>query len=142
MSSESQSSNRPFGVTALSAFFGFGTLASGLSAVSLLFPGGLLEPMWRLNPRAHDAFSGMGTWAILLMGTVCVACTASAYGFFFGRRWGYWLGVALIVINFTGDLINAALGVERRALFGIPVVVLILWYLSLKKVRKFFWRSV
>src|SRR5512146_940400 len=80
---------RPPGITALSAFFAFGVLASGLSAVSLLTPGGLLEPMWQLNPRAHESFSRMGAWATILLGTVCLACVAAAYGFFVGSLWGY-----------------------------------------------------
>ena len=98
----------------------------------------MLEPMWRLNPRAHDAFAGIGTWAPLLLGTVCLACAASAYGFFTGQAWGYWLGITLLVVNLTGDLVNAALGIEPRAVFGLPVVALILWYLSSPRVRAFF----
>jgi hypothetical protein len=129
---------RPPGITALSAFFAFGTLASGLSAVSLLTPGGVLEPMWRLNPRAHEAFAGMGAGALLLLGTVSLACAAAAFGFFTGQAWGYWLGITLLVINLTGDLVNTALGIEPRAVFGLPVVALILWYLSSSRVRAFF----
>jgi hypothetical protein len=134
-------SNRPHGVTALAWFFVFGTLASGLSFVSILNPGGPLEPMWRLNPRAREQFSHMGLWAGLLLGPVCLACAGSAYGFFKGKRWGYCLGVALLVANLGGDLVNAALGVERRAVVGVPIVALVLWYLSSKRVRAFFAQS-
>ena len=133
---------RPAGVTALGAFFALGTLASGLSAVSLLTPGGPLEPMWRLNPRAREAFAGMGLWAPLLLGAICLACAASAYGFFRARRWGYRLGTVLLLVNLAGDLVNAALGLDRRALVGIPVVALLLWYLSSSHVRSFFTRAV
>jgi hypothetical protein len=94
--------------------------------------------MWRLNPRAHEVFAGMGTWAPLLLGTVCLACAASAYGFLSGRAWGYCLGIVLLVVNLTGDLINAALGIEPRAVVGLPIVALILWYLSSSRVRAFF----
>jgi len=132
------SSCRPSGVTALAGLFAFGTLASGFSMISLLNPGGPLEPMWRLNPRAHEAFLRMGIWAPLLLGAVCLACAASAYGFFRGRRWGYRLGVTLLLVNLAGDLINTALGIEPRALVGVPVVALILWYLSSRRVKDFF----
>jgi hypothetical protein len=132
------SSQRPPGVTALACFFGFGTLASGLSFVSLLTPGGPLEPVWRLNPRAHEVFSRMGAWALLLLGIVCLACSACAYGFFKGFRWSYWLGIGGLLVNLTGDLVNSALGIEPRAVVGVPVVALILWYLSRSKVRAFF----
>ncbi len=80
----------------------------------------------------------MGAWALPLLGTVCVACAVSCYGFFKGRRWGYWLGVTGLLINLTGDIVNVALGIEPRAVVGIPVVALILWYLSRPKVRAFF----
>jgi hypothetical protein len=129
---------RPRGVTALSAFFAFGTLASGLSAVSLLTPAGPLEPLWRLNPRAHEAFAKMGAWAPLLLGAVSIACAAAAYGFLAGRHWGYRLGVALLLFNLAGDLVNAALGIEPRAVVGVSVVALLLWYLSSSRVRAFF----
>jgi hypothetical protein len=132
------SPRRPPGVTALAGLFAFGTLASGLSVVSLLNPGGSLEPMWRLNPRAHEAFSHMGIWAPLLLGSVCLACAASAYGFFTGRRWGYRLGVTLLLVNLAGDLVNGALGIEPRAVIGVPIVALLLWYLSSRRVKTFF----
>jgi hypothetical protein len=94
--------------------------------------------MWRLNPRAREQFSHIGYWAASLLGPVCVACAASAYGFFKGKRWGYWLGITLLIVNLAGDLVNVVLGVERRALIGVPVVALLLWYLSSKRVRSFF----
>ena len=122
----------------MSAFFAFGTLASGLAVVSLLTPGGPLEPIWRLNPRARETFADAGIWPPLLLGTACLACAASAYGFFRGRRWGYRLGVALLLINLGGDVINAATGVEPRAIIGVPIVALILWYLSSKTARAYF----
>ncbi len=129
---------RPPGITALGAFFAFGTLASGLSAVSLLSPGGPLEPMWRLNPRAHEGLMLLGLGAPLLLGTVCLGCAASAYGLFRGRRWGYRLAITVLLVNLTGDLVNAALGIELRAVIGVPVVALLLWYLSSSEVRAFF----
>jgi len=130
--------HRPAGVTALACFFVFGVLASGLSFISLLTPGGPLEPMWQVNPRAHQAFTRLGGWAALLLGIVCVACAASAFSFFTGKRWGCRLGAVLLLLNLACDIVNAALGAEPRALAGIPVVVAILWYLSRPQVRTFF----
>jgi hypothetical protein len=129
---------RPAGVTALACLFAFGTLASGLSMVSLLTPGGALEPIWKLNPHARLSFARLGGWAPLLLGVVCVACVASAYGFFAGKRWGYWLGFGGMLVNLAGDVINAALGIEPRAWVGVPVVALILWYLRSRQVRDYF----
>ena len=136
--SHPETTARPPGVTALGAFFVCGTLASGLSVISLLTPGGPLEPIWQVNPRAHEAFLRMGAWAFLLLGPVCLACAASAYGFLRGRRWGYWLGITLLLVDLAGNLLNAALGIEPRAVIGLPVVALLLWYLWTPRVRGFF----
>lgn len=135
------SPHRPLGVTALACFFVFGALVSGLSIISLLTPGGPLEPMWQLNPRAQEAFSRIGIWAPLLLAAVSIACAACAYGFFTGKRWGYWLGVAGLLANLIGDLANTVLGNEPRAIVGVPIVAVILWYLSRPQVRAFFQRS-
>jgi hypothetical protein len=94
--------------------------------------------MWSLNPRAHEQFSKMGYWAAVLLGSVCLACGASAYGFYKGKRWGYRLGLVLLLVNVTGDLINAMLGIEPRALLGVPIVALLLIYLRSSCVKAFF----
>ena len=138
ISERSRTSIRPFGVTALGAFFIFGATASGLSALSLFDPGGPLEPIWRLNPHAREELGRIGFWAPVLMTLVSAWCLASAVGFFRGRLWGYWCGIALLVTNLTGDIVNAFLGIEPRAIYGLPVVAIFLWYLSRPNTRKFF----
>src|SRR5574341_1092055 len=129
---------RPVGVTALSIFFWAGAIISFIAAVSLLFPGSSLDPMWRLNPRAREGFAGIGGWAILLMGAVSVACAIAAAGLWRGARWGYWVALALLAINLIGDITNVLLGAEPRAAVGIPIVLAILVFLLSRRVRKFF----
>jgi hypothetical protein len=129
---------RPHGVTALGAFFAFGALASGLSSVSLLTPGGPLEPMWRLNPRAHAGFVSLHLWGPLLLSGLAFVCAATALGLICGKRWGYRLAIILLLINFIGDFANTTLGIERRAIFGLPVAALLLWYLFSRRVRGYF----
>ena len=101
-------------------------------------PGGPLEPMWRLNPRARAGFAHLGGWAPALLGLVCLGCAACAYGFFTGRRWGYRLGVAGLLVNASADAFDGVSGVEPRAAVGVPIVALILWYLFSRRVRAFF----
>ena len=140
MSKSIESITRPRGITALSVFLFFGACVSFISAVSLLFPGSLLEPMWRLNPRAHEAFAGIGAWAVVLMCAVSVACAAASLGLWRGARWGYRSAFTLFAINLLGDIVNVLTGTEPRALAGVPIVVAILLYLRSKRVRRFFGR--
>ncbi len=137
-----KSETRPIGITALSMFFLFGAAASFVSSISLFFPGSFLERMWRLNPRARAGFADLGVWAIVLMCAVCAACASAAVGLWRGKRWGYWLAVALLAINLLGDIVNVLLGTEPRAVFGIPIVVAIFAFLMSGQVRRFFISSV
>jgi len=133
-----ESESRPGGITALSAFFLVGAVISFTSGVALLFPGGLLEPMWRLNPRAQEALAGMGVWAIVLMFAVSGACAASALGLWRGTRWGYRLAIGVLTVNLLGDVANVLSGTEPRAAIGVPVVVAILAFLMSRRVKSFF----
>src|SRR5438270_10265963 len=129
---------RPIGITALSLFFLFGAGASFVAFISVLFPGSFLEPIWRLNPRAHAGLSSMGVWAVILMGAVCLACASAAVGLWRGARWGYWLAVSLVAINLLGDILNVFLGTEARAVVGIPIALAILAFLMSRGARRFF----
>ena len=83
----------------------------------------------------------MGSWAVVLMFVVCVACTLAVVGPWRGARWGYWLAASLLTINLMGDITNVVLGTEPRAAVGIPIVVIILAFLMSRRVRSFFRRS-
>lgn len=124
---------RPFVVTGSSLFFAFGTVMSGLTAVMLLFPGSPIEPLWRLNPRAREAFASIGTTAVLLMILVCVACLTAAVGLWRLKRWGYWTAILILSINVAGDALNAALTRDLRALVGLPIGLTLIVLLRQKR---------
>src|SRR5215813_1800151 len=114
-----------------------GSAIAGASCLSLLTPGGFLEPMWRLNPRAREAFAAMGAWGVVLMAVVSAACAFTAVGLWRGRRWGRLLAIIGITVNLAGDAINVILGTEPRAVFGLPIAAAILLYLFSRRVREF-----
>jgi len=113
--------SRPPGITALSFFFLFGTVMSGLATVMLLMPGSVLEPLWRLNPHARDGLAAMGLWSVLLMAVVCVACGIAILGLRRCKRWGYWVALSILTINLAGDTANAVIAHDWRTLIGLPI---------------------
>jgi hypothetical protein len=113
----------------LAVFFGIGALAAGLSAVSLALPGSPLEGMWRANPTARTDLGRLGLWAVLLMLVVSVACAVAAIGLWKGWPSGRRLAVALLVVNLIGDVLNALVRGDLRALVGLPLGGAMLWYL-------------
>lgn len=132
---------RPLGVTALSIFFLAATLITIVAAISLLFPNGFLEPIWRLNPRGRAGLGAIGVWAVLLFVVLGSACGVAAIGLWRGARCGYVVAIIVLSINLLGDLVNVISGIERRAAIGIPIVILILAYLTSQRVRHFFRKS-
>jgi uncharacterized membrane protein (DUF2068 family) len=129
---------RPGRITALSIFFTVGTIISFISAVSLSFPNSFLEPMWKLNPRALNAFHHIGFWAVLLMFIVSIFCGLAAYGLWNGKLWGYYIAIGMLIINLIGDIYNFVSGIERRAFIGIPIVILILFFIMKPEIKKYF----
>jgi hypothetical protein len=131
---------RPLGITVLCFFFVGGALVASCSAITLLWPGSVLEPMWQLNPRARQAFASMGGWGVPLLATVSVACGAAGVGLWRGRRWGHTVAVGVLLLQLVGDVANVLLGIEPRAVIGVPVLAVLLVYLTRDKVRRFFGR--
>lgn len=131
----------PAGVRALAAFFVFGACMSFLACLGLLFPGGPLEPIWRLNRQAHDAFLQMGVWAVALMGIVSIACALSARGLLTHTLWGYWLALAVLTVNLMGDAANAIFRDDLRTLIGLPIGGVLIAYLLRPKIKGLFVRT-
>ena len=121
--------NRPAGIAALSLFFVFGTLMSGLATAMLLFPGGALNTMWRLNPRAHEGFAAIGPIAVPLMSLVCAACATAALGLWQCTRWGFWMALTILSVNLAGDIANTLITHELRTLIGLPIGGFMILYL-------------
>jgi len=128
----------PRGVRALSGFFVFGACASGISFITLLFPGGPLDVLWRVNPRGHAALGGAGAWGIVLMAIVCTVCSLTARGLWIGARWGWWLALAMLSLNLAGDVGNALVIGDLRTLIGLPVGGALIAYLLSRRVREAF----
>jgi len=120
----------PIGMKLLALFFTFGACMCGLTIGLLLFPGGVLDSLWRLNPEAHAAFQLMGRLSILLMATVGVACASAAIGLARNARWGRWLGILILVVNLVADLTNAFVRHDLRTLIGVPIAGAMIFYLA------------
>lgn len=120
---------RPIGVTLIAIFFGAGAVICFITVLALAFPGGFLEPIWRLKPSARLEFQELGPWSIALMALVGAACGLAALGLSKNRAWGRWLGIGILVVNLIGDSLNAWLRHDSRTLIGLPIGGLMIWYL-------------
>jgi hypothetical protein len=113
----------------LAAFFAFGALMCALVLALLLFPGSPLDSVWRLNPEARLAFRSLGNWSLLLMLAVGIACLFAAIGLWRGTVWGTRVALTILSINIIGDIVNALFRHDYRALIGLPVGAIIIFFL-------------
>jgi hypothetical protein len=112
------------------AFFGFGTAMCTLTTALLLFPGTRIDSIWRLNPDAHLAFQSLGNWSLALMVTVGIACAFAAIGLSKGTLFGTRLALIILSLNILGDLFNAIVRHDYRALVGLPIGGAMIFYLA------------
>ena len=129
---------RPAGITALVVFSFVAAAIALTAAVSLAFPDGALEPIWRVNPRAREVFGRIGFAAVALMIVLSVACVVTGEGLRRGARWGYVLAIAGLAFQMLGDVVNTVFGIEPRAVIGIPIAGALILYLTTGRVRRFF----
>jgi hypothetical protein len=100
-----------------------------VTMLALAFPGGILEPVWRLRPDARLEFQKLGNWSVLLVATVGIACGLAALGLARQTEWGRRLAIGILTVNLIGDSLNAFLRHDLRTLIGLPIGGLMIWYL-------------
>ena len=113
----------------LAIFFGAGALICLVTMLALAFPGGILEPIWRLRPDARFEFQKFGNWSVLLMATVGIACGLASFGLARRAEWGRRLAIGILAVNLIGDSLNAFLRHDPRTLIGLPIGGIMIWYL-------------
>lgn len=123
------SQRRPAGITLFVIFFAVGALICLVTMLALAFPGGFLEPIWRLRPDARIEFQKIGNWSVALMAVVGTACGLAAVGLARRAEWGRQLAIGILVVNLIGDSLNAFLRHDFRTLIGLPIAGLMIWYL-------------
>ena len=119
----------------MSGFFSLGAVIAAITCIALLVPGGILDPIWRLNPEAHRVFVRMGFWAAALMFAVAGACAFSARGLWIRARWGHRLALAVLVLNLVGNVTNALIRGDLRTVIGLPIGGALIAYLLSAGVR-------
>jgi uncharacterized membrane protein (UPF0136 family) len=114
-------------------FFAAGALICLVTMLALAFPGGLLEPIWRLKPNARVEFQKIGSLSMALMAVVGAACGLAAVGLAKNAEWGRRLAIGVLAVNLVGDSLNALLRHDPRTLIGLPIGGLMILYLVKKK---------
>ena len=125
---------RSLGTILLIIFFAAGASVCLVTMLALVFPGSLLESIWRLKPEAQTQFQEMGSGAsIALMTLVGAACGLAAIGLARNAEWGRRLAIGVLAVNLIGDSLNAWLRHDPKTLIGLPIGGIMIVYLVKKR---------
>jgi len=122
-------SGRPAGITLLSLFFFADAMIGYVAALSLLDPAGPLEGIWRISPIAREGLEEMGGWGPALLFAAGAVCALAGVGLWRRRAWGRRLALGALAVNLVGDFASVFLRGDGRALIGMPILGLLMFYL-------------
>jgi hypothetical protein len=129
---------RPVTPALTGAFFALAFLLTGLAGVTLTFPGGPLDWIWRFKSIEHDQLLRMAPlvgYGFLALSIIMAAASVGAFG---RRCWGWMLAVAIFGVNGVGDAVHMASGALLGGAIGVAAAGAILWWLTRPRVRALF----
>lgn len=108
------------------------------AAATLAIPGTVLDKAWELNKSAHVQLTAMGRIMAVPFAFLSVVLCLAGVGWFKRRFWGWVLGISVIVVNLTGDLIHLAFGDWLGSAVGVVIAGMLLIYVTRARVRTYF----
>lgn len=126
------------GFTAMGIFLFFGAIMTSLAAITLLWPGTVLDRLWKLNPTAYKQLAPRGCLIgipFLLLGA---ALAAAGIGWFRRLLWGWRLATIIIGIQVLGDIVDCVRGDLLRAGTGVVIAGALLLFLLQPQTRAMF----
>jgi hypothetical protein len=125
-------------VFAIGFFLAFATCAASYAALTLLFPGTILDRAWALNPRAHAQLAPLGRSIGLAFSLLALLSLITTFGWFRRRLWAWRLCVAGIFVQSLGDFVNFFRGDHVAGALGILLATALLVWLLRPNLRSAF----
>lgn len=135
---EASDAPKPSGFAAVGVFLFFGATVASLAAITLLWRGTYLDPIWSLDPTAYRQLAPLGRDVgvpFLLLG---LALAAAGIGWFRRRLWGWRLTVAIIAIQIVGDVMNCIRGDWLHGGIGVVIAGALLLFLLRPTIKNAF----
>ena len=126
---------RSLGVFLIALFFAIATCILLGVGTALSWPGSKLEIIWKLYPARRALLMPYRMWlgpAFLMLAIVMVS---ASIGCFRSRIWGWWLAVAIFLVNGLSDVAQIFMGHFLEGGIGVVAAGVILFYLSRPNVR-------
>jgi len=133
---------RPRTVPVVAAFLFAATAIAVVVSVLLLFPNPLLDRLWELNKPGEAAFRAMGWMGGVTLLALAAATALSGLGLLGGRRWAWWLAIAIFTVNGCGDVVSLFVTHDwPRSGGGAAVAAVFVIALTRPRVRRYFTKA-
>ena len=126
---------RLLGVSLIAIFFAIATCILLGVGIALLRPGSALEVIWKLYPARRALLMPYRMWLGRGFLILAIVMVSASFGCLRRRIWGWWLAIAIFVINGLSDAGQILIGHFLEGGIGVAVAGAILFYLSRPKVR-------
>lgn len=123
---------------AIGVFLLFAAGMALLAGTMVLWPGTVLDRLWRLNPAAQQALTSIGSIAGPGFYALAILLMATAVAWFQQRIWGWRLTVAILLTQALGDLVNLARGGLLRGSTGMVIAGALILFLLRPSTRSAF----
>jgi hypothetical protein len=133
-----QATRDPSGMTAMAIFLFFGAATASLAGTGLVWRGTALDRMWELNPRAYAELAPLGRVVGIPFVLLGVTLAVAGAGWLKGRRWGWWLTMAIVATQVIGNLV----GHFVEGGIGATIAGSLLFYLLRSKVVRTVFKAV
>lgn len=128
-------SRLPRGVALLPLFFSVATCILVACGTALLFPGSLMEVVWRAYPARRAMLMPYREWLGPGFLILAIAMLFASVGCSRRRIWGWRLAVGIFAVNGIGDVGQIFLGHFVEGTIGVSAAGTVLYYLFLSRVR-------
>src|SRR5262249_38973993 len=102
------------------------TIIALVAGLSLLWPGTILDILWKLNPTAQTEFLLGGRLVGLLLLCLGAVTTVTGVGLVKGKGWAWWLAFLLLVAVGAINLTRLLAG-DPGEVIGTPLTLALLW---------------
>jgi hypothetical protein len=123
------------GVFLIALFFAIATGILLGVGTALLWPGSKLEVIWKLYPARRALLMPYHMWLAPAFLMLAIVMVSASIGCFLRRIWGWWLAVAIFLVNGLSDVAQILLGHFLEGGIGVAGAGVILFYLSRPSVR-------
>lgn len=130
--------NKPVGFYLVGIFISLGALMLLLAAITMLWPGTVLDTIWQINPTGYEEMAPYRAAVGILFLVLSQIFIFTVRGWFKQRKWGWVCVIGIFAANAAGDFLRLFGGDFKGGLLGLAIAGLIIFYLTRPRIKKLF----